>query len=222
VLIQAVGLAVLAALSPTAVLVSAVFLGSANPRRTVLIYLAGAVAITVIMAIVLFAVLHAGHLQSSHQRQPRYGLRLGLGVIMLLAGAWLRRRGPRPPDPNRRNQGFLDRLLARPGGTTAFVVGLLVYSPSLAFIAAVQVIATARASMVDSVLAVVVVVIITVAFVWLPLITYLLAPDRTTRTLRGLNGLLRSNGFRLAVLALAIGGVALTIDGILGLTGVVS
>ncbi len=41
-LTEAAGFAVLAALSPTALLVSAVFLGSASPRRTVLLYLAGA------------------------------------------------------------------------------------------------------------------------------------------------------------------------------------
>lgn len=221
-LIQAAGLAVLAALSPTAVLVSAVFLGSANPRRTGLIYLAGAVAVTIIMAAILLAVLHTGHLQSSHQRQPRYGLRLGLGVVMLVAGVWLRRRGPRPPDPTRANRGFLDRLLARPGGGTAFLVGLLVYAPSLTFIAAVQVIATAKASMLASTLALAVVVVITVALVWLPLITFLLAPARTTRTLRRFNGWLRANGFRVAVLALVVGGAALTLDGILGLAGVVS
>jgi len=222
VLIQAAGLAALAALSPAALLVAAVFLGSANPRRTVLIYLAGAVAVTVVMAVILLVVLHTGHLQSSHQRQPRYGLRLGLGVVMLLAGVWLLRRGPRPPDPDRASRGFLDRLLARPGNKAAFVVGLLVYSPSLTFIAAVQVIATAKASAVADVLGVAVVIIITLALVWLPLITYLLAPDSTTMTLRRFNGWLRSNGFRVAVVALAIGGVALTIDGILGLTGVVS
>jgi hypothetical protein len=222
VLIQAAGLAALAALSPAAVLVSAVFLGSAEPRRTVLIYLAGAIAVTVIMAVIVLAVLHTGHLQSRHERQPRYGLRLGLGAVMLLAGLWLRRRGPRPPNPDRRSKGFLDRLLARPGGRTAFLVGLLVYSPSLTFIAAVQVIATAKASTVDDVLAIAVVVIITVALVWLPLITYLLAPDRTTGTLSRFNGWLRANGFRVTVLALAVGGAALMLDGILGLTGVVS
>ena len=56
-LTEAVGLAVLAALSPTAVLVSAVFLSSANPHRTVLIYLAGAIVMTVIFAAVIFVAM---------------------------------------------------------------------------------------------------------------------------------------------------------------------
>jgi hypothetical protein len=40
-LAEAAGFAFLAALSPTALLIAAIYLGSARPRRTVLCYLAG-------------------------------------------------------------------------------------------------------------------------------------------------------------------------------------
>jgi hypothetical protein len=42
-LLQAAGFAVLAALSPTALLITAIYLGSARPRTTALYYLAGVV-----------------------------------------------------------------------------------------------------------------------------------------------------------------------------------
>jgi len=45
-LLQAAGFAVLAALSPTALLITAIYLGSARPRTTALCYLAGAVLIS--------------------------------------------------------------------------------------------------------------------------------------------------------------------------------
>jgi hypothetical protein len=221
-LIQATGLAVLAALSPTAVLVSAVFLGSANPHRVVLIYLSGAIVMTAIMAAIVFAVLRAGHVYQPQERQPRYGVRLGLGLAMLLAGAYLRRRGPKPPDPARKNKGIISRLISRPGAKTAFIVGVLVYSPSLTFIAAVQVVATARQSVAASIGALSLVIVITVAFVWLPLMLYLLAPDRTARLLRGFDGWLRAHGYVLTVAGLLIAGILLTINGILGLAGIVS
>lgn len=221
-LIQATGLALLAALSPTAVLVSAVFLGSANPHRVVLIYLIGAVVMTAIMAAIVFTVLQSGHLYQPAERQPRYGVRLGLGLAMLLAGMYLKRRGPKRPDPARKDRGIISRLIARPGATTAFIAGVLVYTPSLTFVAAVQVVATAKQSVPASIVALAVVIVITVAFAWLPLILYLLAPDRTARLLRSLDGWLRSHGYVLTVAGLLIGGVLLTINGILGLTGVVS
>jgi hypothetical protein len=220
-LTEAAGLAVLAALSPTAVLASAVFLSSASPHRTVLIYLAGAIVMTAIFAAVVFIALRAGHLQRAPQRQPRYGLRLGLGILMMLAGGYLRRRKPKPPDPAKRDKRIISRLLARPRPWAAFLVGLLVYAPSLTFIAAVQVVATSRASIAVSVLDVAVVIAITVMFAWLPLAAYLLAPGRTAAVLRSCDGWLRAHGYVLAVAGLGIGGVLLTLDGILGLTGVV-
>src|SRR5215469_12818513 len=82
-LAQAVGYALLGAISPTALVVAAVFLGSANPRRAALFFLLGAALITVVMAAILFAVLRAGGLSHASERQPRYGLRLGLGVLAL-------------------------------------------------------------------------------------------------------------------------------------------
>jgi hypothetical protein len=221
-LIQAAGFALLAALSPTAVLVSAVLLGSANPQRTVLIYLAGAIVMTAIVAAIVFVFLQSGHLYQPKEHQPRYGLRLGLGLAMLLVGAYLRRRGPKRADPAKKNKGIISRLISRPGAKTAFAVGLLVYTPSLTFVAAVQVVATAKASVPADIAALALVVVITVAFAWLPLILYLLAPDQTARLLRGIDGWLRSHGYVLTVAALLIGGVVLAVNGVLGLTGLVS
>jgi Sap, sulfolipid-1-addressing protein len=221
-LIQAAGLAVVAALSPTAVLVAAVLLGTARPHRTVLTYLAGAIVMTAIFAIIVFFALRSGHLQRPQERDPRYGLRLGLGVAMLLVGSYLQRRGPKPPDPGKRSKGIISRLLTRPGGKVAFLIGLIVYTPSVAFIAAVQVLATSKSSVADNVLGIALVIAITVMFVWLPLLLYLLAPEQTGRLLRAFDGWLRAHGYVLSVAGLAIAGVLLTLDGILGVTGVVS
>ena len=54
-LVQAAGLAVLAAVSSTALLLAAVYLGSARPRTTLLLYLAGAVLMSVVMSVVVLA-----------------------------------------------------------------------------------------------------------------------------------------------------------------------
>ena len=83
---QAAGLAVLAAISPTALLLAAVYLGSARPRATVLCYLAGALLMSVAIGIVALAVIRAGGFSLPRHRHDRYGLRLGLGVLLVLAG----------------------------------------------------------------------------------------------------------------------------------------
>jgi hypothetical protein len=221
VLTEAAGFAVLAALSPTAVLVTAVFLGSANPHRTVLIYLAGAIVVTAVMATLIFVVLHAGHVYKPRQHETRYGVRLGLGVLMLAGGGYLLRRGPKSPDPAKEGKGTISRLLAKPGAKAAFIVGVLVYSPSLTYVTAVQVVATSKQGIAQSIADIIVVMAITIVFIWLPFLLYLLAPERTSRLMGSFNSWLRAHGHQLAVGALLVGGVVLTINGILGVTGVV-
>jgi hypothetical protein len=220
-LAQALGLAVTAAISPTALLVTAVFLGSASPRRTVVFYLVGAVAMTGVMAALCYVVLRAGHLYKPSEHSARYGLRLGLGLLCLLAAGYLFRRGPRAPDPARQGKSLVGRMVARPGNKTALIVGVVLYSPSITFVAAVQVVATSDVSVAVAVSTMLLIVAITVAFIWLPLVLYLFAPDRTGKTLARFNGWLRAHGYILAVVAVTIAGTYLTINGILGLTGVV-
>ena len=234
-LLQAAGFAVLAALSPTALLISAIYLGSARPRTTALCYLAGAVLISTVMGIAVLLLLRYGDFQLPGQRTPRYGLRLGLGLVILAAIAVVARRRPRllavpgqPGNPGGPGQsgpgrqpgqgkGIVSRLVSNPSPRTAVVVGLLVFGPGVTFIAAIQVIATARAGVPLSALGLVIVIVINVAFVWLPFLAYLAAPDLTTRKLTAFNAWLRAHGRILLILALLVAGAALTVNGLLGL-----
>jgi hypothetical protein len=176
VIAEAAGLALLAALSPTALLIAAVYLGSARPRQTGLFYLAGAVLISLVMGIVVLAALRSADLNNPREHAPRYGLRLGLGVLLLAAGMVVALRRPRPPDPAEVSQGFISKMIANPAPLSAFVVGIIVFAPGVSFIAALQVIATSGADLELTAVAVVVVVSINVLLVWLPLVLYLVAP----------------------------------------------
>jgi hypothetical protein len=255
-LLQAAGFAVLAALSPTALLISAIYLGSARPRTTALCYLAGAVLISTIMGIAVLLLLRYGNFQLPGHRTPRYDLRLGLGLVILAAIAVVARRKPRllglsgqprnpgqpgqpgnpgqsgqpgnaghpgrppissPPGPPGQGKGIVARLVSSPAPMTAFAAGVLVFMPAVTFIAAIQVIATARAGVPLSALGMVIVIVINVAFVWLPLLAYLAAPDLTTRKLTAFNAWLRAHGRILLMLALLVAGAALTLDGLFGL-----
>ena len=218
---QAAGLAVLAAVSPTALLVMAVFLGSANPRSTALAYVAGAMIMTVVMAITVLLVLRGIGLNQPREREPRYGLRLGLGILALTTGVILLRRGlPQPASPDqaqqKQKQGLIGRLTAHPRPGLAFVAGLILFLPSATFVASVQVVASANASTEATALALIVVVAISALIVWLPLLGYLARPEATVRRLRMLNAWLRAHGRAITVYGLLIGGIVLTISGSLG------
>jgi len=222
VLVQATGFALLAAVSPTALLVMAVFLGSANPRRTALMYVAGAVIMTVVMAVTILLVLRATGLSQPRQREPRYALRFGLGLVALATAVFVSRRGRRPTqasDGEARPPGLVARLTASPTPRTAFLLGVLLFAPSTTFIAAVQVVATANAGVPLTAGAIVVVVVLTVLGVWLPLLAYFAAPDATTRALGAANGWLRAHGRSLVIGALWIAGTVLVVNGALGIWG---
>ncbi|MGO8959340.1 MAG: GAP family protein [Streptosporangiaceae bacterium] len=220
-LVEAAGLAFLAALTPTVVLIAAAYLGSATPRRTSLFYLAGAVVMSVVIGVIVIVALHTGHLSQPRQRTPRYGLRLGLGIVAAAASIVMARRHPKPAGAAKKKPGPMARLMERPSPLTAFLTGLIIFAPSVTFIAAVQVIATSKAS--DPVIAgsLALIVAIDVLGVWVPYVLYLIAPDLTTRKLKAFDHWLAAHKQVLLVGGLAVAGLILTLNGILGLAGAV-
>jgi hypothetical protein len=217
---QAAGLAALAALYPPALLIAAIYLGSTRPRRMALLYLIGALLITVVSGVVILVALRAGGLSLPAHRTPRYGLRLGLGLLAMAGAGYLmlreRKRRLRPPSA-RKKPSLVSRMAARPRPLTAMAAGLLIFAPGVGFVAAVQVIATAKEGLGATIAALVLVVAIDVAFAWLPLVVHLIAPDRTTRTLKALDGWLGAHGRMLLIGVLAALGVILVVDGAIGL-----
>jgi hypothetical protein len=217
VILEAAGLALLAALSPTALLVAAVYLGSARPRLIAGFYLAGAVLVSLVAGWVLVLVLRSAGLSRPGEHEPRYGLRLGLGIVLLAVAIVVARRTPRPPDPAKAHQGIISKMIANPAPLSAFVVGVIVYAPGITFLAALQVIATSRASLELTGLALIIVVVIYALLVWLPIVVYLVAPTVTGRYLTAFNGWLRAHGKKIAIWVLVVVGGIMVGNGIYGL-----
>ena len=216
-LAQAAGLALLSALSPTALLIAAVYLGSARPGLTSFFYLAGAVLMSIVMGVVVLIALRSAGLNHPDQHGARYGLRLGLGILLFAAAAFVATRKSRPHDPAKAHHGPMSRMVADPAPLSAFVVGLLVFAPGVTFIAALQVIATARAGPEATALAVLLVVVINVLLVWLPITLHLVAPHATEKRLKAFNSWLRANGRTVLAVVLVVAGGIMVFDGIYGL-----
>lgn len=225
---QAAGLALLAGFYPPAMLIATSYLVSERPGKMVVLYLAGGVLMVTIIGTAALIAIRAGGLSHLGQHQTRYGLRLGLGVVAMIAAVVIIRRRRRPPDPANdpakdpakpKMPGVAARLSSRPTPRTAFVVGIVVFGPSLTFISAVQVVATAKASLAATIGAMVMIVVLTVTFGWLPLVAYLIAPDATVRTLSAFNAWLTRNGRSVLAAAVGVIGVFLVIQGIAGLAG---
>ncbi len=219
-ILQAAGLALLASLSPTPLLLAAAYLGSERPRFTASVFLLGAVAVSLLMGVVVLVVLRAAHLNVPTQHAPRYGLRLGLGVVLVAAGLVAARRRPRPPDPAKPQQGLVSRMIANPTPRSAFVAGVVVFASGLSFLAAVQVIGTSRDGPGLTIAALIIVIAVYALPAWLPIALHVAAPGVTTRSLTAFNGWLRGHGRAIAVWAMAVVGAILIGDGIYGLAEV--
>jgi Sap, sulfolipid-1-addressing protein len=219
VLLQAAGLALLASLSPTALLIVAVYLGSDRPRLIAAFYLAGAIAMSLVTGVIILVALRNAQLSHPAEHTPRYGVRLGLGVLLWLAAIIVARRKAPPPDPAQPEQGLISRMAARPAPLSAFLVGVLIFAPGATFLAALQVIATSQATIELTAVAVIVVVVLNVLLVWAPIVIHLVAPDLVTRYLTAFNGWLRAHGRTLLIGLLVIVGAIMVGNGIYGLVG---
>ncbi len=215
-LIEVIGLAFIAALSPTALLVTAVYLGSARPKMVAGFYLLGALVMSLVMGIVLVVVLRNLDLSHPDHRTPRYALRLGIGVAMVIAAVVMAKRTPRSAASPEKS-GLVSRMVADPAPLSALLVGLLVFAPGATFLATVQVIATSRADIELTAIALIIVVVENALLVWLPIALYIVMPDRTSRSLTRFNVWLRANSQTILAWTLTVFGALLMVDGIYGL-----
>jgi MFS family permease len=220
---QAAELALLAAIYPPAILVAALYLASARPGKTTAFYVAGGLLVVAVFGTIALILLRAGGISLPSHHHTRYGLRLGLGVVALIAAVLIYRHKPKPKKPEedagkQKKPGLIARWSAEPKPLTAFVVGIFMFGPSITFIAAVQVVASSKADVAATIGAMAMIIAITIVFAWLPLVAYLVAPARTTRALKAFEGWLRRN--RQNVLAAAVGviGLLLVAQGIAGVT----
>ena len=198
---EAARLALVAGFYPPAILIAAIYLVSARPGRMAVVYLAGGILMVTIVGAIALVAIRAGGLSHAGQHPSRYGLRLGLGVIAIVAAVVIARRSPKPPDLAKpKKPSLVARLSAEPKALKAFLAGIVVFGPSVSFIAAVQVVATAKASVAATIGAMA-----------------MIAPDRTVRVLRSFDGWLRRHGKKVMVGAIGLIGVALVIQGITGL-----
>jgi len=220
---QAASLALLAAISPPAVLIAALYLGSPSPGKATAFFVAGGFVVVAVVGTIALIALRAGGLSLPNHHQTRYGLRLGLGVVALIAALIIYRRRPKPKEPRagtgqQKKPGLIARWTADPKPLSAFVVGIIMFGPSVTFIAAVQVVASSKADLRATVGAMAMIVVLTVAFAWLPLVAYLVAPARTTRVLKAFEGWLRRNRQRVLAGAVGVIGLLLVAQGIAGVT----
>lgn len=211
--VQAIPMALVASMYPLGLAVLAVLAEMQQPRARVAVFLTGAVACTLGAGFVVVFVLHGAGLGGRGQQTPRYGLRLALGVVLLIAGGVVAWRPARP----RAGQSRIMGLAARGGLFAALLAGLAMYLPSPVYLTALQDVGSSKLNTAGLVVWVVFVALLALITLEVPVLAFLLAPEWTIGKLRAVSAWRARHGHTLLVAVLAALGLWLVIDGLTGL-----
>jgi hypothetical protein len=213
---QAIPLALVSSLYPFGLVALLVLFGATRPRPRSGVFFIGAAVCLLAVGLVFVLVLRGAGVNQSSNSTPRYGLRIGFGVLFLI-GAWILAHRPPKPKTDSDEPSRVSKAVAGSGLLAVFVVGLLMYTPSPTYIAALDVVGGTKMSTAAAVGWVVLVVVLVLITIEIPILLYFVAPGWTVPKLEALNQWLDRNGRSLVVWVLVVLGVWQLVDGIVGL-----
>ena len=187
-------------------LATVIWLLSAPPAlRRGLAYLSGAAVTTVASGAIIVALMR-GVGGSAEHPGVLGGFEIGMGVVLMGLAVWFAVRKPTLHDPATGAMGD-GRLLLGEGGI--FLLGMAMWTPSFAYLAALEQIADAELGVAAVAVNLLVVDVVVLSAVEIPLVVYAFSPEVAARTLAAMRACLVRLGWRLASAVVAVGGVYL-------------
>ena len=187
-----------------------------RPQLQLFAFLCGGFAMGTTVGLVVLFGLREHLVDNAHFTLPR--VQLVIGSLALVIGAYLALR----PGPARRDgDGWMSRLVDRvTRGSSLWVAaaaGLAIALPSVDFLAVLAVILASGAGAGTQVAALALFQVVAFTLVELPLVAYLVAPQRTLAAMTSLNGWIRSRRRREVAALLGIVGAILVTVGLVNL-----
>ena len=209
-------MALAVSLEPFRIGLTVLMLNRPRALRQLLAFLGGGFAMGTSVGLIVLFVLRPALLGSEHFTLPR--VQIVIGVLAMLVAAVLASgvRLPRSDDAGRLSS-WARRLADGSSLWVAAVAGLGIALPSVDYLAALAVILASGTSTTTQIAALVGFNVVAFALVEIPLVSYLLAPDRTRVAMDRLHGWLRSRRRRDVAALLAAIGALLVAVGLVGL-----
>ena len=220
-------LALAAAVFPTLIACVAIMISRPEPRRLLLAFYAGGVLVSVTAGVVVLAVFEDGDAalgNTSAHANPGTSIVLGL-VSLLLAWLMSSRRGParlqrlrdrRAPRRARADRGpsWAERQLSRANAAVAFAVGAAINLPGPFYLLALGELATGGYSAAEAFALIVLFNAIMFTLLEVPLVGYLIRPQRTAELVARLAAWLNANGLRVTGWLIGAVGISLVVQGV--------
>jgi hypothetical protein len=204
-------MAIAVSMEPFRIAMTVLMLNRPRPTLQLLAFLSGGFAMGATVGLVVIFAFRPGLLGSAHFTLPK--VQIVIGALAVLMAALLATGVMPMPRVPARARG----LAHGPSLWVATVAGLGIGLPSIDYLAVLAVIVASAAAPSSQVGALLVFNVVAFAFVELPLVAYLLAPDRTRSLMAALNDWIRSRRRRGAAAVLAVVGCVLLVAGIAGL-----
>jgi hypothetical protein len=217
-------MAVAVSLEPFRIGMTVLMINRPRPLLQLLAFLAGGFAMGIAVGVVVLFLLRPA-LGSAHFTLPRVQVVVGavlLGYAAVVAASALKgRRDDESAGRVERRSGPLAmrtrRLLNDRSLWTAGVAGLGIALPSIDYLAVLALIVASGAAASTQVGALLLFNVVAFGFVELPLVSYLIAPDRTRATMSALQDWVRTRRRRDVAVLLAVVGCVLLGAGLAGL-----
>ena len=215
-------LAVVASLDAGLLAAAGVLLGRPRPAQQLLAYLIGGMGLSIVFGLLIVLALHGSKLL----RAPSSST---VGVIEVVAGGllivvavavrsgralhWHPRKTSRG-DTERPQQSLYDRAVGRDSVWIAWAAGAVYSVPGAYYLAGLALLAKLGQPAATNVLAILGFNLIMFALIELPLLGFVLAPDRTRSLTERLNGWMTDHRRSLIVVVAGAGGTYLVISGL--------
>jgi hypothetical protein len=206
----AIPFALAAAFFPAGLAVVLWLLASPPRLRRGVVYLSGAATSTIASGILMLALLREIARGTGRPRPAEGAVQVLLGTVFLLVAGGLLLRRPRLDKANER--AHPPRLQAG-GYIGIFLLGMAMWTPSLAYVGAIDLIVDSGLSLWAQVLNLLLVDVIVLSSVEVPLLLYVFAPSEVIRVITTMDTWVRRFAWQLGAITAGCGGIFLVVRG---------
>ncbi len=224
-------LALVSAANPTLLAAVTLMLFLPSPKRLLLGYLAGALLVSLTIGFLIVFVVHDSGATSTGRNTVSPSIDIAVGLIALLVAYVLgaghdqrlkERRSQRKQakagggELEEKGPSRVEQLLGRGSARITFALGVVLTLPGISYLAALHDLQTLGYGTVAEILVIIGFNVLLLIFLIVPLVGYLVAPERTVVEVQRFRAWLTRSGRRMAIYGAGLVGVLLVVRGLIG------
>ena len=196
-----------------------------NPKRLLIGYLLGGLLVSLTIGFVIVFAVHQSGATSTTQNSISPALDIALGVILLVVASVLRseraelrrERKKKEKEGVEKGPSKVERVLGRGSPRITFLVGVFLTLPGVSYLAALHDLDNLNYGTVPTILVILGFNAMLLILLEVPLIGYVVAPERTVVAVQDFREWLNRNGLRAGIYVAAVLGALLIVRGVIEL-----